>query len=95
MSQHQQLHQYLIAAVGDIRQKFSNANMGQFRLDIEISGPTMGSNQSKIEYNLSPSSYGSSGTATGGNLSKVIEEVIRRHDWEEKNAPLEIGYQPR
>lgn len=88
--QHAQLHQYFILAVEHIRERLGAEDIGAFQLELACSGRTMtDQSECKIEYRLAPSAYGG-GTVVGNSLEAVIEEVIRRHHWEHRNAPLAL-----
>lgn len=87
-NRHEQLHQYLIDAIMEIRTKFAEANVSEFRLDIECRGRTMGAPSINITYQLGK--YYSGHGATGNNLSAVIDEAVRRETWNRKNDPAQI-----
>ena len=84
MDSYNQLHQYLLSAIEDIRQKFADANMGHFRLDIVCEGRTHGKNETYVKYELSE--HFTSNPPRGVRLQPVIDEAIRRATWDKINS---------
>ena len=84
MDSYNQLHQYLLSAIEDIRQKFAIANMGHFRLDIVCEGRTHGKNETSVMYELNE--YYSTNSPKGVRLQPVIDEAIRRSTWDKINS---------
>jgi hypothetical protein len=84
---HTQLHAYLVTSLDEIRTRFAEADLGYFRLDIECTGHTHGTHDTKIAYKLSSSSYGDADSATAARLDRAIEEHLRRKGWSQANDP--------
>lgn len=82
-----QLHQYLVAAVEEIRGKLGDADVGEMRLTIEASGRTL-TGDVLLTYHLADSLYSTEGAASGGDLTAVVKEFLRRHEWENRHAPV-------
>ena len=85
---HNQLNEYLKLAVDEIRERFGEANLSEFRLLVVCSGRTL-SGEAKIEFKLSSDSWGTDPTS-GGDLGAVIDEALRREGWKGRNAPLAL-----
>lgn len=90
MSDYAQLHAYVVSAIDDIRRRFGEANIGEFRFDIECSGRTQ-TGEPKISYRLSTGGYTGDGAATGARLAPTIDEVLRRHSWNKRNDPIALA----
>lgn len=85
-----ELHQMLATAIEQVRERLGESGIGYFRLDIEARGRTeTGRSEVKIEYTIS-GEYGEH-SAAGGDLVAVMNEVIRRHEWNNSNKPLSIA----
>lgn len=89
MNDHKQLHAYVLAAIDEIKQRFAAADVGEFRMDIECYGRTMGSSQPVVVYRLSVNTYDST-SPKGASLAPVIAECLRRRRWERDNDPLSL-----
>lgn len=68
-----------------VAEQLAEADQGDIRLDIKISGRTLGP-ELKIEFVLSEE-Y-SSGSVRGGSLNEVVKEFLRRKGWSSRNASL-------
>lgn len=69
-----------------VAEQLAEADQGDMRLDIEISGRTLGP-ELKIEFVLGED-YSISGSVRGGSLNEVVKEFLRRKGWSSRNAPL-------
>ena len=81
------LHDNVIRATTEIRSRLGDANVGSFDFTIHASGRTMtDADECKIEYNVGVSRYDGA-SVKGNDLERCIVELLRRHGWDETNAP--------
>jgi hypothetical protein len=84
------LHAAFVAAVNSIREQFGDADIGRFEFRVQSSGRTMtDANEVKIEY-VCCAEYESD--VRGNCLENVVEEVLRRRGWNNRNAPLSLPH---
>jgi hypothetical protein len=84
------LHSAFVAAIEDIRAKFADADIGRFEFRVVSSGRTMTDEaEVKIEY-VCCANY--EADVHGNCLENVVEEVLRRHGWDDRNAPLALPH---
>jgi hypothetical protein len=89
----QRLHDVFIAATRHVRTRFGNADVGGFYLSIEAQGRTLTDEaEIKIEYRLGTGRYDDK--VTGNDLERCIVEMLRRHGWDETNAPKALPAPP-
>jgi len=83
------LHNVFKDATESVRERFGAADIGRFSLNITAEGRTMtDTDEVKIEYHISA---GWDCNVKGNNLETCIIEVLRRHGWNERNAPLALA----
>ncbi len=85
------LHAAVAVAVNAIRETFSEANIGNIRLDIEASG-RVNAGEILVTYKLGEQ-YGSN-TPEGHRLAPVLDEFMRRKGWNERHKPLALPPPP-
>lgn len=72
----------------ELRERFANIDWHHMHVEIVVAGNTHG--DLKIEYRVSEGTYDRK--AEGFSLEPVVDEIVRRHTWDKRNAPLAIGY---
>ena len=78
----------LIEAVKMVRHELQACDtITTFALSIHASG-RVHDGDVRISFTLSTAAA----TAEGNSLHRVVQETLRRHNWDERNAPLCIGY---
>jgi len=82
---YRQLHLALERVVNNVRRELAEANLGNMRLDIEVSGRTEAGDV-LITYRLGDR-YDRN-IPSGGDLEAVVAEHLRRSGWIKKNAPV-------
>lgn len=86
---HDQLHEYVKDAIAEIRRRFNELHISEYRLDIECTGRVEGG-EPRIAYKLSTGGYLVEGQATGARLGPVLDETARRYGWSKANDPLAL-----
>lgn len=74
-----------------IRKVLGEADLPNFRLDIEATGQSL-TGDVRIIFKLGEM-Y--SDAVAGNSIDAVIAEFLRRKDWGKRNAPICIGYAER
>jgi hypothetical protein len=79
-------------AINDVRRKMADADIGSaFTIELKASG-RINDGDVKIEWNVSAGGWDNRQEAKGASLSACVAEVLRRHGWQERHAPVCIGY---
>jgi len=87
MNVYENLHNALVAATQQIRERLADQNIPRMRFEIEVSGRTE-SGGVILSYRLGEE-Y-SSQSPEGSNLPNVINEFMRRRGWKKENPTLLI-----
>jgi len=79
-------------AINDVRRKMADANVGsQFTIKLTASG-RINDGDAKIEWFVDVGNWENAQSAKGASLSACVAEVLRRHGWQDRHAPVCIGY---
>jgi|SRR5215831_18647862 len=82
------LHAVFIEATREVRERFGAADIGRFEFSIKASGRTLtDADEVKIEYRMCANFESD---VKGNDMERCIKEVLRRHGWQETNAPLSL-----
>lgn len=84
-----QLHEYVKGAIAEIRRRFNEQHISEFRLDIECSGRVEGG-EPLIAYKISTGGYAVQNSATGARFGPALDETVRRYGWAKQNDPLAL-----
>jgi hypothetical protein len=92
MNTNDRLHNAIVTATHEIRNRLGAADVGSFSFTIETSGRTMtDTSEVKIEYRVSA---GWDCSVKGDELEACIVEVLRRKGWDDRHAPLALPPTP-
>ncbi len=79
-------------AINNVRRKMADANIGSdFTIELKASG-RINDGDVKIEWHIWAGGWDNRQEAKGASLSACVAEVLRRYGWQERHAPVCIGY---
>jgi hypothetical protein len=81
-------------AINDIRRAMADANIpAKFEIMLTASG-RVNDGEVKIEWSVSAGGFDNWQGAKGDSLSACVAEVLHRHGWQARHAPVRIGHEP-